>query len=61
MLILADALARRYGCTPADVLRWPPEDLAVNRAAMMIGTKTTAEMVKESKGGVFPVVTMGGL
>jgi hypothetical protein len=42
-----DAVARRYGCTPADVREMPYED--VTRALIIIGAENAAERTKSKR------------
>jgi len=61
MLLLADTLARRYGLTPYAVLSWSAEEMSVNMAAYMAGSRELATQIKDAKGGAFPVVVLGGV
>jgi hypothetical protein len=45
--LVEDAVARRYGCTPAEVRGMPYED--VNRALIIIGAEQAAEKTKSKR------------
>lgn len=63
-MLLVDAIARRYGKWPHEVLRLSPGELSIALSTLDAGDSAVAEMVgriSRTKGGmVFPVVTING-
>lgn len=58
MLDALARIARFYRCTPAEVLRWEPEDVALAEACMIAHLDEVQSRVRQA-GTVFPVVDLG--
>lgn len=62
-MLIVDALARRYGKAPHEILEWEPWQLTVAVACWRTGEAASAEAVRRASQGngmVFPVVVLGG-
>lgn len=58
-----DAIARRYGVPPAEVLRWDPYDMTIAMICLQVAENNRAERLAQHNragGMVFPVMDIGG-
>lgn len=63
MVLLVDALARRYGVPPHKVLEWDPWELTLNALVMEQAHATAAQKAEQiGRGGgfVFPTIDLLG-